>query len=1147
MMKNFGTILLIFLAFCWSGMQAQMAEKPSILEIDSSPEWVQLMYSEKPNVWEVESAYQNYYRNHSFEKNFNTQFYKRWRREIQDRIDDNGFVIPAKVLPNGMVFEENLPKTARTTGLNGWSPIGPYSMKDNSGASVAKHINIRAFAISPSDTTILFSGTEPGEIFKSTNSGDTWFSVSGNVVTNDAVTALAVHPNNSQIVLAGSGSNIFRSSDGGNSWTIVLSNSGLSPHEILFNPASSNLVFACTEKGLYRSTNGGLNFTSLYNERCFDMKWNTADPSKAYLLKDNPSAIICEFYSSLDSGATWTIQSNGWYNSNDPGRTDRGARLAVSNANPNRIYAYLIGEAKTNDVGFIGVYRSDDGGATWLLPNGPAGGPYSTAHPNLARGTTTWDYHQGFYNCAIMASNSNPDAILIGGLNLWRSNDAGQTFSVVSGYMPGPLSMHVDNQDFRANGNTYWITTDGGTYVSNDFFQTQPEVKMNGIHSADYWGFGMGWNEDVFVGGLYHNGNNVHHENYPNGDYLHLGGGEAATGYINPGLNRQTYFSDIGGKKIPLSITGTISGIPFGLSPNESYYAAESSELEFHPNCYNIAYLGREHKLWKTTDGGGNFSLVDSFGTDPNSQIKYIEISRSNPDVIYISQQPSSGNSGVIWKTTDAGQTWNQTLMPAASNRRKILLALDPEDENTLFAAFPQAGNGSKIFKTTDGGSTWTNLTSSVLDGQVAHSIELVGGTQNGIYFCSDKSVFYRDEVLGNWQQFATDLPVKFNSNIARAFYRDGKLRIASYGKGIWESEFHTPQSRPIATAMVDRFEGVCASDTFYFEDHSMLNHQNATWAWTFQGGNPAFSNLRNPAVTFSGSGQHLVTLTITDGNGQSSTDSLYISLSGVTATNINADFETAFPPSNFNLASTGNLAWTQNNSVGGYGLSNSCTMVDNYNSNGQGAHVDLRAYVNLSTIQNGLVTFDVAYAQYSGAYPDSLQVLVSTDCGLNFTPLYTKTGSALATAPNYTAGIFVPSATEWRTDSIDLSAYLGFGEVVIAFRNIANYGQALYLDNINIDGSIFVGLAQENQNYLQLAPNPVMNNGTLKLVSDQNGPFQIKLYDLQGKILMEKMLEAGSEIQISQMGLSAGQYYYMLSSPIQIKRGKVLVLDGRK
>jgi hypothetical protein len=407
-----------------------------------------------------------------------------------------------------------------------------------------------------------------------------------------------------------------------------------------------------------------------------------------YLVKNNPSLIICEFFISTDGGATWTIQSNGWYSSTDPARNDGGARIAVTAADPNRIYAYLIGEAKANDYGFIGVYRSDDGGYTWTLPNGPAGGPYTPTHPNLAYGNTGWTYHQGFYNCAILASETNADHILIGGLNLYRSNDGGNTFSSVAGYVGGPLSMHVDMQDFRQVNGTTWITTDGGIYKSDNFFNSQPSFKMKGVHASDYWGFGSGWNEDVLVGGLYHNGNIAYHENYGAGNYLDLGGGEAPTGYVNPGANRRTYYSDIGGRVLPLTITGAVTGFTFGKSPNESYYAAESSEMEFHPNCYNIAWIGDDNKLWKSTDGGASFNLVEEFGTAVNDQVKYIEVASSNPDVIYLNQQPASGSVGTLWKTTDGGANWSALTLPPGNSRR-MLIAVNPLNESNVWIAYP--------------------------------------------------------------------------------------------------------------------------------------------------------------------------------------------------------------------------------------------------------------------------------------------------------------------------------------------------------------------------------------------------------------------------------------------------------------------------
>lgn len=1137
---------------CWMGMCtqafAQLPSKPSAYEISTAPGWAQAMYAPHPNVWEVDCRYRDHYRSHPFQKDFHTQYYKHWRRSIADQIDDQGYVRAATAQEKQQAQAACLAKreqyAQKVTG-GGWTVVGPLQVRNSSGMAHADHTNVYSLARSASHPLVMLCGTEPGEVYKSTDGGATWASVSEQTLLDGGVTAVEIDPTDPDKFFAGSGNYLLRSTDGGATWSICLNVGGLQVNELKINPANPSIVMACTEKGLYRSADGGLSFTQLYSQRSYDIQWHVTDPARAFLVKNNPGLIQCEFFTSSDTGATWQLQSTGWYSSTDPNRTDHGARIAVTPADPNRVYAYLIGEAKAGDVGFIGLYRSDDAGLTWILPNGPPGGPYTTTHPNLARGTTTWNYHQGFYNCALMASATHPDSILIGGLNLWRSNDGGYTFTTVAGYMGGPLDMHVDNQDFRAFGSDYWITTDGGIYHAPDFFATQPTVSMAGIHGADYWGFGMGWNEDVLVGGMYHNGNNAHHQAYPTGEFLALGGGEAATGYVNPGVNRKTYFSDIGGRWIPLSITGTITGIPFGMAPNETYFSAESSELEWHPHCYNVAYLGRDHKLWKTVDGGGAFSLVDSFGSDPNAQVKYIEVARSNPDVIYLSQQPASGIQGKIWKTTDGGQSWAQIPVPGGVNRRKTLLALDPENENVLYAAFPDGANGTKVYRTTNSGTTWTNLSTSVLDGESVHSLILVGGTANGLYFCTNQAVYYRDDNLPNWVPYITDLPVQFNTDIARPFYRDGKIRIASYGKGIWENHFHTQPTRPICTPMANALTAICSADTFFFEDHSMLNHASATWAWTFQGGSPATSSLRNPAVTFTGNGAHLVTLTVTDGNGQSDTDSMTVTLTGVSATSIATDFESSFPPAGYTTSASGNLTWAQANGIGGYGGSATSAKCDNYNVDGGGTYADLRAYINLGTVQSAQVTFDVAYAQYGGQYTDTLEVLASGDCGLTFTQLYRKGGQTLATSPNVTANEFVPTASQWRTDTVDLSAFQGDPEVVVAFRAIGHFGQTIYLDNVNIGGLVAM-LEQQPHEYTQLAPNPVLAQESLLLRSNLDATFQVSVYDPNGKCIVQRAMRTGERLHLGELGLAAGNYYYMIAGESLIQRGKFTLLKGR-
>ena len=1141
----------------WDPNAILQMERPSAYEINQAPGWAKAMYGDQPNALVVDQLYKDYFRVHTFTKSYHTQYYKRWRRWVEPYLDNQGVARvpnPDERAAQEAAYLQKMSRLNANGNPNGraagWNVIGPKQVWSTGAIRKANQTNVYSLDQSPSDPSIMFCGTEPGEIYKSTDGGSNWNSVSENALLDGGVSAIEIHPANPGIIVAGSGSYLYRSNDGGLTWNPVHYVWAMNPNEILFNPNNPNIVLAATQKGLFRSTDGGLLWNQLYSDACYDLKWNVADPAKLYLVKSNPALTICEFLISSDTGSTFTVQSNGWYSSNDPARSVGGARIAVTQADSNRVYAYLIGESKANDFGFIGIWRSDDGGVNWTLPNPPVGGPYSNNHPNTAYGNPGWTYHQGFYNCAIMASNTDPDKILIGGLNLWRSDDGGLNYSSVAGYIGGPLNMHVDNQDFRAFGSDYWISTDGGIFKSSDFFTTQPTIEMTGVHGSDYWGFGSGWNEDVLVGGLYHNGNATWYEPWLQGDFMNVGGGEAATGYVNPGENTHTYFSDVGGKVLPGTIGDPVANIPFGMSPNEAYWAAESSELEFYPHCYNMAYLGKDNKLWKTEDGGGSFNLVYTFGANVDDHVKYVEISRSNPEVIYLNQQPASGSQGKLWRTANGGQTWSQlSLPPGIGNSRKMLIAVDPEDENTFWVAFPDGNNGSKIFKSTNGGQTWLIRTTLDLNGESAHSIVHVGGTDGGIYYCSQNTIFYRDDNMPGWLPFNSGLPLWFNTNIARPFYRDGKLRAASYGRGIWESEFYQQPARPIATAMVNQLSAKCDADTFYFECYSMLNQAGASWLWNFPTGTPTTTTQRNPAVVFSGIGQHMAILTVTDSSGQGSTDSISVEITGIQATYIAEDFENNFPPLEWETFSNGSLSWAQSTTAGGFGNSPKSAFCDNYNIVGNNTFADLRAAVNLNNAQTAELTFDVSYSQYGVNYSDTLEVLVSTDCGFNFTQLYRKGGQDLATAPNFTPSPFIPTAGQWRTDTLDLSAFIGNTEVVIAFRNVGGWGQFLYLDNINLN-TLLVGQspsAVKPEPSATLAPNPVLLGSEVVLVTDLTETFELIVSDMTGKSVFKQSLLAGERFSADPSVFSSGTYFYTLFGKNHIKNGKLVFLAGQR
>ena len=1137
MRKNLLFTFVFALLNCVS--YSQNLKKPSTYEISQLPEWAQMMYAENPSVFEVDALYRSYFADHEFVKTYHTQYYKRWRRAALPYLSAAGYIQKPSEDEQRQIDKAYLRKQTQQKTSN-WSVVGPITNFQEGLTQGSGQTNVYSFDQCLSVPSVCYCGTEPGEVYKSTNSGINWTCISMALDFGSGVTAIEVDYSNPNTVFAGGNKGIFRSLDGGSTWINVLPNSNFGVNEIFINPGNSNLVFAATDKGLYKSTDGGLNWIQQYSDASYDIKSNLGNSAILFLVKHNASSLNCEFLKSTDAGQTWSAQTAGWYTSTDAARNDGGARIAVTPADPNRVYAYLIGESKPDDLGYIGVYRSDDGGTTWSLPNGPVGGPYSATHVNLAIGTSTWLYHQGFYNCALMASSTDPNVIFVGGLNVYKSTDGGATFSSVSGYVGGPLSMHVDNQDFRIVGNEAWITTDGGIYHSTDLFATEPEFRMSGVHGSDYWGFGSGWNEDVLVGGLYHNGNLAYHENYGPGNFLELGGGEAATGYVNPGKNRLTYFSDIGGRRIPYNLNDPISGAPFGNAPNESYYAAESSEMEFHPNCFSIAYMGRENTIFKTTDTGASFNALFSFGNSVNDQVKYIEISSSNPNVIYLNQQPASGNTGKLWKTIDGGQTWSLVTIPSGNSRR-MLLTINPLNENELWIAYPSGANGNKVFKTSNGGQNWDNWTNTIMNNESVQSITHIAGTDGGLYVATNRSVYYRNNsgafVLDN-----SGLPTFISGNILRPFYRDAKIRLASYGKGIFESQFSENQNLPICRITVDKLSqiAVCAVDSFYFEDHSFLNHTNATWTWSFPTGFPATSNARNPSVLFPTVGNHLAILQITDAAGHTDVDSLIVTVSFFQLqTGIDEDFQTNFLPNGWSINNQdGGGTWSLSTNAGGYGNSSKSAIFNNYDIDSQQSFDDLVMPLDASvlTIQPFLF-FDVAYARWGSGYSDSLAVMVSTDCGITYQQVYLKGGTSLATSPDNQSA-FIPTNDQWRTDSVDLSAYLGQTNLQVAFRNIGDWGNNIYLDNINL-GSM-ANVSETIESTYSMYPNPIQSGACLSIQGE--GIKQVKLISPEGKSIKTDRFFQGDHFEIPD-SISTGTYIIQIETENKLLNKPLIII----
>lgn len=127
-----------------------------------------------------------------------------------------------------------------------------------------------------------------------------------------------------------------------------------------------------------------------------------------------------------------------------------------------------------------------------------------------------------------------------------------------------------------------------------------------------------------------------------------------------------------------------------------------------------------------------------------------------------------------------------------------------------------------------------------------------------------------------------------------------------------------------------------------------------------------------------------------------------------------------------------------------------------------QGERDDLITYpLDLTSAPNPVLSFDLAYVSRNSGFSDTLEVSISTDCGKTYSTIYKKFGLNLpTTSPTFQSTEFTPTSGQWRTESVSLGAYTSATKAFIRFRNICNYQNDLYLDNINIATGMVAGVS---------------------------------------------------------------------------------------
>ncbi len=356
----------------------------------------------------------------------------------------------------------------------------------------------------------------------------------------------------------------------------------------------------------------------------------------------------------------------------------------------------------------------------------------------------------------------------------------------------------------------------------------------------------------------------------------------------------------------------------------------------------------------------------------------------------------------------------------------------------------------------------------------------------------------------------------------------------------------------------------VSTSSSVYFKDESLTPTHITGWKWSFPGGTPATSTLQNPLITYNTPGIYNVTLIVTaTGGGDTITKTNYIVVQP--ANNplpLAQTFESGtFPPAgwynnNPNNWNTSNNAYGciwqlySHPNAGGFGHSNSCMMFYNYNSGykdylvnqppppnplgGQNQQIYTPAY-NFRHVAKDSLYFDVAYAPFNTEYSDTLAIYYSLDCGITWTNIYYKGGMSLATStsisttPADSLG-FIPSASEWRTDYIQLPpATYGQPSVMFSFENRSYWGGQLYIDNINIPPGppvLGVNTIPSSDGNVVLYPNP--NKGSFTIQSSVvSGQYAVEVYNFLGEKVYSQYNIQNSTFNINMNTQANGIYFY--------------------
>ncbi len=729
-------------------------------QYNSEAPWMQTLgnLNGSATMGQMKDAFNLYWVTH--DRNLKGSGFKPFMRLVnfqENQLHDNGTIMTSEELLQ--IYNQNRQaqnnKTTSTT--SNWQPVFGTLPYTSTGSSSPGQGRVEAVAVDPNNANIIYVGAPSGGLWKSNNAGVNFVPLFDDF-PQIGVSGIAIDSNNSNILYITTGDRdhsdttfigVYKSNDGGTTWynTGTISG-GNTASDIYVNPSNSNMIWVATSNGVYKSINAGISWTLTLSGNIKDIKIKPTDPSIVYAVSNTA------FYKSTDFGSTFTTITSGLPTSS--GRLV----IDVTPANPNYIYVLSV----NTSYGYQGIYKSIDSGVNF------------TVTTNL---TNIIETNQAYYDLALAVSDTNPEEIYTGCLNIWKSTNGGNSFTVMNNANYSPLSMsytHADIHILRFFGTKLYCGSDGGIYVSvngaSTFSDLTKTIQIGTINKLSV----SKQTSSKMMTGHQDNGGQAFNTNQWKVFY----GSDGTDVAIDPINSDQFYgFVQYGATLFKTTNAGTTQSNVTASAPISEIGSNDLGGSWITPlemNSIGELFAGYS-KLYKLT---GNTWTQQSIGTAGTGDIDVIVIDPSNDNNIYI------GNGNELYKSTDRGIHFSLAYTAAASISD---ICVHSSNSNTIYIV--TAGTLGQALKSSDGALSFSNIASGLpAIGKFCIKHQAFN-PNNPLYIGTNLGVYYKDDTTAVWTPFDTNLPnVKVTA--LELNYIDNNITAATYGRRIWQSPITT-------------------------------------------------------------------------------------------------------------------------------------------------------------------------------------------------------------------------------------------------------------------------------------------------------------------------------------------------------------------